>query len=74
VYEAFIEVMTSDHDGVRLALTQNTYMFQEAVRNKKEVAELKADIEIIKKRLLSTQETDFKTQGAKRGKHRAGGG
>ena len=65
VYSAFNDVMTSDHEGVKLALTQNTFMFQETVANAKKVAKLEYDIKEIK-RVLNQRETDFKTQGLKR--------
>jgi transcriptional regulator with XRE-family HTH domain len=74
VLEAFVEVMTSNHEGVKLALTQNTYMFQETVRNAKEIEELKRDMNIIKKRLLNPREDDFKTQELKGEKKQGGGG
>lgn len=63
VYEAFLEVMRSEHRGVKLALTQNTFMFQETVRSVKKVTQLENDIEEIK-RVLNSRESDFKTSGA----------
>ena len=78
ILEAFLEVITSDNEGMKLALTQNTLMFQQAVRDGQKVARLESDIEDIKK-VLRTRETDFKTQGAPGAsehpgeKHRAGG-
>lgn len=49
VVDAVIEVMTSDYSGVKMALSQNALMFQEMVRNKKEIGELKRDMESFKK-------------------------
>lgn len=78
ILEAFLEVITSDNEGMKLALTQNTLMFQQAVRDGQKVAKLESDIEDIKK-VLRTRETDFKTQEAPGAsehpgeKHRAGG-
>jgi len=72
VFDAFIEVMTSDHEGVKLALTQNTYMFQETVRSVKKVSKLENDIKEIK-RVLGTREDDFKTLGSQ-GEKKQGGG
>lgn len=76
--DAFIEVMTSDNKGMKLALSQNTLMFLQAVRDGQKVAKLESDIEDIKK-VLKTRETDFKTQGTPgesehpENKHHAGG-
>jgi hypothetical protein len=78
VIDAVIEVMLSDDEGVKLALSQNAFTFQQSVRWKREVDELRNDMEIIKKRLLDPREADFKTQGTPGedqhlGKHRVGG-
>jgi len=62
VLDAFMEIMTSDHEGVKLALTQNIFMFQETVRGAKKISKLEKDIEEIK-RVISPREDDFKTQG-----------
>jgi len=63
VVNAVIEVMLSDDEGTKLALAQNAFTFQQSVRRKREIEELRNDIEIIKKRLLGPLEADFKTQG-----------
>lgn len=78
VIDAVIEVMLSNDEGTKLALSQNAFTFQQSVRRRKEIDELRNDIEIIKKRLLDPQQTDFKTMGPEGGeqhldKHRAGG-
>jgi len=78
VIDAVIEVMLSSDEGTKLALSQNAFTFQQTVRRKKEIEELRNDIEIIKKRLLEPQETDFKTtepEGREQhlDKHRVGG-
>jgi hypothetical protein len=74
VFEAFMEVMTSDVAGTKLALTQNTYEFRDKVRLHKEIAEMKDDMAAIKRRLFAEpREDDFKTQEAVGEKHRAGG-
>lgn len=79
IIDAVIEVMTSEDEDTKLALLQNAFTFQKTVRNGKEIAELKADMEIIKKRLLGAADTDFKTLEAPGAsehpgeKHRAGG-
>lgn len=49
VYDAVIEVMTSGDQGAIAALTANALYFQEAVRNGKDLAELKRDMEVIKR-------------------------
>jgi transcriptional regulator with XRE-family HTH domain len=63
IVEAFIEVMNSDEPGIKYALIQNTLEFRNAVRNKKEIAEMRRDLDVIKRRLLNSLETDFKNQG-----------
>lgn len=64
VFEAFMEVMTSKEQGTILALTQNTYEFRDKVRLQKEMANIKKDMEAIKRRLFDEpREADFKTQG-----------
>lgn len=74
VIEAFMEVMTSDVAGTKLALTQNTYEFRDKVRLHKEIAEIKDDMAAIKRRLFAEpREDDFKTQEAVGEKHRVGG-
>ena len=70
--KAVNEVMDSDHEGVKLALMQNALMFQEMVRNAREIDEIKRDMDAIKRRLLEPREDDFKL-GVKREKDRAGG-
>lgn len=51
VYNAFVEVMTSGDEGAITALTANALYFQNAVQNGRDLAELKRDMEVIKKRL-----------------------
>lgn len=60
--DAFIEVMTSNNEGMKLALSQNTLMFRQAVRDAERVSKLETDIEDIKKALWRIRDTDFKTQ------------
>lgn len=78
VVDAVVEVMTSDHAGVKLALTQNALMFQEMVRNAKKVEKLEKRVEELEK-TDKPRETDFKTSGAagesqqQEKTHRAGG-
>ena len=62
---AFIEVIFSKEEGIRLALLQNTFMFQQAVHDAIKVRNLEEDIMQIKK-MLESRETDFKTQKSKR--------
>lgn len=72
VINAVIEVMTSDDEGTKLALAQNAFTFQRTVRNGKEIAQLKSDIEAIKRRLMPNEqprEDDFKNTGIKRENH-----
>ena len=71
--DAFLEVMTSNEEGTKLALTQNVHEFREKIRDRLEISEMKADMEIIKKRLFNPRETDFKIQGVKGETHRGGG-
>lgn len=80
VFEAFMEVMTSEEKGTVLALTQNTYEFRDKVRLQKEMANMKKDMDAIKRRLFDEpREADFKTQGTPgesehpESKHHAGG-
>jgi len=80
VFEAFMEVMTSEEPGTILALTQNTYEFRDKIRLQKELANMKEDMDAIKRRLFDEpRETDLKTagsQGVSRQpgtKHRVGG-
>lgn len=69
VMDAVMEVMTSDHSGVKLALTQNALIFQEMVRNANKLSKLEDRIEKIE-RQRSPREDDFKTQETKRaGEH-----
>ncbi|HVN97525.1 MAG TPA: hypothetical protein VMT62_13940 [Syntrophorhabdaceae bacterium] len=73
IFDAFMEIMTSGHEGVKLALTQNIYMFLGAVRNAQKVTKLEKDVEEIK-RVIGPREDDFKTSGSKgEKKQRAGG-
>jgi transcriptional regulator with XRE-family HTH domain len=59
VIDAVMDVMTSDHAGVKLALTQNALMFQEMVRNAKKLDRLEKRIEEIE-RVDKHHEGDFK--------------
>ncbi len=68
IFEAFMEVMTSNDRDTKLALTQNVFTFQRTVRNGEEISALKQDMDVIKKRLLEPMETDFKTQKRSGGK------
>ncbi|NLT22568.1 MAG: helix-turn-helix transcriptional regulator [Syntrophorhabdus sp.] len=78
VHDAFMEVMLSNDEGTKLALTQNIFTFQRTVRSELKVSKLESDIEDIK-RALKSRDTDFKTQespGESRQpgeKHRVGG-
>ncbi len=63
VVDAVLEVMLSDDEGTKLALSQNAFTFQQTVRRKREIEELRNDIEVIKRRLIGSQESDFKTSG-----------
>ncbi len=78
--DAAAEVLTSTDDDAKLALLQNVYAFQGRVRYKEEVdalkrkvAQLEADMDAIRRRLLEPREDDFKTQEAKGAKKQAGG-
>jgi hypothetical protein len=62
VLDAFVEVMNSGHEGVKQALTQSTFAFQETVRSAKRITALEADIEVIKRHFVP-REDDFKTLG-----------
>ena len=75
VIDAVIEVMLSDDQDTKLALSQNAFTFQRTVRNGREIAELRRDMDIIKKRLLSqdeARETDFETPGPQGGETTSG--
>jgi len=75
-----MEVMTSEEPGTILALTQNTYEFRDKIRLQKELANMKEDMDAIKRRLFDEpRETDLKTAGSQgvsrqpENKHRVGG-
>ncbi len=70
--DAFIEVMTSNNEGMKLALSQNTLMFRQAVRDAERVSKLETDIESIKKTLWRIRDTDFKTQEPQGGSEHPG--
>ncbi len=72
VIDAVMEVMISDHSGVKLALTQNALMFQEMVRNAKKLEKLEKRIEDIES-VNKKGETDFKTAESQGEKKKAGG-
>jgi len=72
VIDAVIEVMTSDNEIFKTALTQNAFAFQLSVRSEKKVSKLENDIKEIK-RVLGTREDDFKTLGPQ-GEKKQGGG
>jgi hypothetical protein len=74
VLDAFIEVMSSDEYGTKLALKQNVMEFRDKVRIMKEFGEMRSDLDAIKRRILDPIETDFKTQGRKRASTNREGG
>ncbi len=75
VYDAFTEVMSSNDEDTKLALTQNVFTFQKTVRFGKEIAEIKRDMDAIKRRLFTDpREDDFKTLESPGEKIKAGGG
>lgn len=71
VVDAVVEVLTSDHAGVKLALTQNVLMFQEMVRNAKKLDKLERRLEEVEKTRFP-RETDFSTQEAIGGERMGG--
>gem|GEM_PF-985827 len=79
VVDAVIEIMASDDEGTKLALSQNAFTFLKTIRQNKEIEELKNDMEVIKKRILGEEDKDFKTSESAREsqqqekKHRVGG-
>jgi len=69
IFDAFMEVMTSEETGTKTALIQNTLEFRDAIRNKKEIAEMKRDMDIIKKRIFGEADKDLKTEGLQEGEN-----
>jgi len=72
VVDAVVEVMTSNNEVFKIALTQNAFAFQQSVRGEQKISKLENDIAEIR-RLLSPREDDFKIQELK-GETKAGGG
>jgi len=74
ILNAAIEVLKSNERGTVLALTQNVYEFRDKVRDRRVIAELKNDMDTIKRRLFNdVREADFKTAESQGEKKKAGG-